>query len=82
MIIDLSYRSNGIHLVVITGIKELYKTSTSEDKLWVSKILSDFPEEIESLKSICRTNNIILSIMDIDDHIDYAKKVKNAYQRA
>jgi len=81
LIEDVSRKSRGLHLIVVTGVNELFSNVSEGDKLWVKTILEQLPSELEYLKKFCKDKNIILSIVDIHDQFEYKRRVRDAFKR-
>lgn len=79
LICNLKAKSMNTHLIVIDGIDSLINESNKQDEKWLAHIKALVPAEIKSIKELCRSKGIKLSILKIGKVRNYKKKVKTAY---
>jgi uncharacterized protein (DUF58 family) len=79
LICNIKRKTMNTHLIVIDGIDSLLSESNQQDEKWLAHIKVLVPNEIDSLRVLCRSKGIKLSILTIGKPRHYRQKVKTAY---
>jgi hypothetical protein len=76
---ELSRMQISIHLIVVCGYNTISKIVGQEDKVWLKKLQSELHNELLKLKENCNSNNIKLSIVNIDTDETYKTKIREGF---
>lgn len=81
-IVQLSPKFEKVHLVLTYGMSHLKENLSKDDQIWLGKMEAEAKKMSPEIISLCKKNNIQISLVEMNSKFKYEHTVKQGFQSA